>query len=287
MQMQSPGIKRSILFIASLLVLAITFETLQQLYYIRRYDLVDGITFVDVLQGQSYRWLIWMLLGMALVPYAKKGSGKSSYSFSKFAKFGLFIAALVVINIVVISILEMLISGEGFAAKLFVNEYFPFYIYQKAPIYTLGYIAVAVILHLYFANEQLQIKVQELHELKETHAQLYDQLRTRVDDRTRILSIKLGNKRRIIPVSDIVWIEADDYCVKVHTLTDTHTMRSSLKALEEKLDGNFLRVHRRAIVNMDCTQELRLTKNPTLVLSNQEEVLVSKSQLKSVREFLA
>ena len=105
--------------------------------------------------------------------------------------------------------------------------------------------------------------------------------------KTKILNIKIGNKRKIISVNEIMWLEADDYCVLVHTINDpSYTMRISLKALQEKLSNNFLRVHRKGIVNMDMVKELNLNSNPRLVLKNDQEVIVSKSNLKFVKDFL-
>ena len=282
------SLRKSLLIIVILLIMTITFETFQQLYYIERYSIAEGVTFFDILQTQSYRWIIWMLIGLILVNYSKRNSVKKEYVFTDFIKYAIFIAALVVINIIVISLLQMWMSGDIITFNHFVGEYFPFYIYQKAPIYTMGYIAIAIILHFYFAYSQLQIEVEQLSALKKTNALLYEKLKSNIDDRTKILNIKIGNKRKIIPVSNIRWIESDDYCVKVHTLEDeSYTMRSSLKALESKLDDNFLRVHRKAIVNMDLATELRLSKNPCLLIANDLEIPIAKSQLKSVRDFLS
>jgi len=64
-------------------------------------------------------------------------------------------------------------------------------------------------------------------------------------------------------------------------------MRSSLKALEQKLDSNFLRVHRKAIVNMDFAKEINLSQSPILILQNNEVIAISKSNLKLVRDFIS
>ncbi len=64
-------------------------------------------------------------------------------------------------------------------------------------------------------------------------------------------------------------------------------MRSSLKALEEKLNTNFMRVHRKAIVNMTMAKELNLSQTPNLTLNNDEQVIVSKRNLKSVKKYLS
>ena len=106
------------------------------------------------------------------------------------------------------------------------------------------------------------------------------------EDRSSVLNIKIGNKQKIIPFESIYWIEADDYCSKVHTKNDSaYTMRISLKALEEKLSNNFLRVHRKAIVNMNSVEEFKNNGSSLLVLKNKTEVLVSNSKRKFVKDY--
>ncbi|WP_422105686.1 LytR/AlgR family response regulator transcription factor [Winogradskyella sp.] len=198
------------------------------------------------------------------------------------------IIGLVIINIVIISISQQMTGSDPFSMELFITEYLQFFMYQKAPMYTLGYIAMTVIMHLYYVNEQLHIKIQNLSELKVTNTELYEQLKRRIDDKSSILNIKIGNKRKIVPVTDILWIEADDYCVKVHTIADdTYTMRSSLKALDEKLDDNFIRVHRKALINADFIEELYTSSGSTyLTLKNKIQIPVSKKNLSVVRKLI-
>ncbi|MBV1924684.1 MAG: LytTR family transcriptional regulator [Flavobacteriaceae bacterium] len=184
--------------------------------------------------------------------------------------------------------LQIFQNGVDFSFTLLSNEYIPFYLFQKAPIYILGYSAIAIILHFYITNEQLQIEVQHLSELKDNNLNLYNQLKSEVNDKATILNIKIGNKRKIIPVEEIFWIEADDYCVKVHlNNSKTYTMRSSLKALEAKLPIHFLRVHRKAIVNMKTAKELTSAKSPFLILKNDHKIQVSKSNFNRVKTFIS
>lgn len=278
--------KRLFTFIALAVMLTITFETAQQLYYINRYEIAFGVTFWELLKEQSYRWIVWMLLGFFLFSYIKHTNREINLR-SYYIKLISSILGLVVLNILIISILQMRLNGVSFSGSVFINEYVIFYIYQKAPMYTLGYIAISGILYLYFSNEQLQIKVQQLSDVKVTNEMLYKKISAYTDDKAQVLTIKIGNKKRVVPVAQICWIESDDYCVKVHTEDgNSLSMRTSLKALEEKLGANFLRVHRKAIVNMDYVKEFTLANPPKIILQTQDEVQVSKSQLKGVRDFL-
>lgn len=278
--------KQSILIVLLVVLLAITFETLQLMFYVKRFQPEVEVTFFEVLQTQSYRWCIWLLLSLILIWYFRTKRTKPTTTSSLLKLSGLIIG-LVALNILIISLISILASGDLFSMANLFSEYMPFFMYQKAPIYTLGYIAISMILQLYFENEKLQIKVQELSELKLTNAKLFKKLNSTIDEKTTVLNIKIGNKRKIIPVEDIGWIEADDYCVKVHTTANgSYTMRSSLKALEEKLSSNFLRVHRKAIVNMSFAKELHMSGSPNLILENNMHIPVSKSNLKTVKDFL-
>ncbi|MCB0465264.1 MAG: LytTR family transcriptional regulator DNA-binding domain-containing protein [Aequorivita sp.] len=280
--------RRSAIIIVLLLVMAIAFETFQQLFYIKRFDLAQGVSFFYILKNQAYRWIIWMLFGFFLMKYVKKKAFVKNYTFGFFIKYIGFIIALVAVIIVIISCIQLYFDAELFSINILLSNYIPFYIFQKAPIFTLGYIAIAIILHFYFLNEKLQIQVQTLSELKDNNLELYDKLKAEINDKTTILNIKIGNKRKIIPIQEIIWIEADDYCAKVHlTNGKSYSMRSTLKALEEKLQKPFLRVHRKAIVNMDTAKELNTSEAPFLNLNNNIQVPVSKKNLKTVREFIS
>ena len=279
--------KRIIFMVLTILIMAITFETLQQVYYIKRFNLAQDVSFFAVLKTQSYRWLIWLLLSVFLVWFSKNNALQEKRDLLVL-KYAILIFGLVFINILIISVSQLWFTNDTFSFNNLVGEYMTFFAFQKAPVYTLGYIAITIILQFYFVNERLQIQVQELSEIKKTDGHIYNALVKNIDEKATILNIKIGNKRKIIPVDTISWIEADDYCVKVHTINnDSYTMRSSLKALEEKLSNNFLRVHRKAIVNMTMAKELNLSNSPNLILNNNTEISVSKSNLKTVKDFLS
>lgn len=73
---------------------------------------------------------------------------------------------------------------------------------------------------------------------------------------TRIV-VKTGGRMVLVRVDEIDWIEAADYCVKLHVQDKVHVLRESLQALETRLDpARFFRVHRSAIVNLDRVTEL-------------------------------
>lgn len=74
---------------------------------------------------------------------------------------------------------------------------------------------------------------------------------------TRIV-VKTAGRVTFVRVDDLDWIEAADYCVKLHAGGRTHVIRESMHVLEKRLDpAKFFRVHRSAIVHLDRIRELQ------------------------------
>lgn len=72
--------------------------------------------------------------------------------------------------------------------------------------------------------------------------------------------IAIRNNGRVIFVrlGEIDWIEAADNYVCLHCGKDTHILRETMNELEARLNPTrFIRVHRSAIVNLDCIKELQ------------------------------
>jgi two-component system LytT family response regulator len=73
----------------------------------------------------------------------------------------------------------------------------------------------------------------------------------------RIL-VKVAGHVLFVRTTDLDWVEAADYCVRLHAAGKTHVIRESMATLEERLDpSRFFRVHRGAIVNLDRIKELQ------------------------------
>jgi two-component system, LytTR family, response regulator len=71
------------------------------------------------------------------------------------------------------------------------------------------------------------------------------------------LAIKADGKVSLLAVDEVDWIEAADYCVRIHAAGRVHLLREPMKDLERRLDPRrFFRVHRSAIVNLARVREL-------------------------------
>ncbi|MCC6649801.1 MAG: response regulator transcription factor, partial [Candidatus Eisenbacteria bacterium] len=70
--------------------------------------------------------------------------------------------------------------------------------------------------------------------------------------------VQEGGEMRFVRVADIVWLSSADNYVELHAGAAVHLVRDTLAAVEQRLDpATFLRVHRRAIVNLDFVTSIR------------------------------
>ncbi len=82
----------------------------------------------------------------------------------------------------------------------------------------------------------------------------------------KTLTVKIGDKILLIKLTDIVYIEAEDKYVFLHT-TDgrKHLTDFTITTLEEKLPEPFIRIHRSTIINTEHIKEIRKGFNGALV----------------------
>lgn len=101
--------------------------------------------------------------------------------------------------------------------------------------------------------------------------------------------IRSGGRVSFIKASDVDWIAADDYYIKLHVAGKSHLLRISMNELEEKLDPKkFLRIHRSTIINFDRVKELHQNPNGeyVVVLKDGTELKLSRSRRERLEELL-
>ncbi|MGC4082317.1 MAG: LytTR family DNA-binding domain-containing protein [Vicinamibacterales bacterium] len=101
------------------------------------------------------------------------------------------------------------------------------------------------------------------------------------------LAFKSGDRAIVLKPEEIIWVEAEDYYVLIHSTRGRHLVRVPLASLEERLDPQlFVRVHRAAIVNMQEVKEYDQREGAWLVMSDASRVPVSRSRKRRVEERL-
>jgi len=98
----------------------------------------------------------------------------------------------------------------------------------------------------------------------ERFVDVFDRARQRVREKAGTrrdqLVLRDGGRTIVIPATDIEWIEAEDYCIRVHTESGNPLVRRSLRDVLRDLDpARFLRTHRSAVVNLDQVRQIRPT----------------------------
>lgn len=96
----------------------------------------------------------------------------------------------------------------------------------------------------------------------------------------RQLVVRDGGRTVVIPHDEILWIEAEDYCARIHLRERTFLVRDSLRALGNSLDrSGFVRVHRSAIANVACIREIEplASGDQRLTLSDGTVLKVSRT----------
>lgn len=125
-------------------------------------------------------------------------------------------------------------------------------------------------------------KWKEKYQLPETRNNTYALLESTLkqpEENIRVV-VKTGNKIRIIPVNDIIFIEADDDYVKVHTAEGSFLKKKTMQHYETILNAShFVRVHRSYIVQVSQITRIENSdkENHIAVLKNNVRIPLSKT----------
>ncbi|WMI66705.1 LytTR family DNA-binding domain-containing protein [Aestuariibaculum sp. YM273] len=77
------------------------------------------------------------------------------------------------------------------------------------------------------------------------------------DTKMTSMTIKKGDKIVFIKLEEVLYFEANEKYVTVHTKNEKHLSEQSLLSLEQKLPEDFIRVHRSIIVNTNYVKEVQ------------------------------
>ena len=145
-----------------------------------------------------------------------------------------------------------------------------------------------------FSKERLQNAISKVVEKKKDNAskpnevdnviQAYSEQANGVN---RIV-VKKGNAIKVIPLSDIKYLEAEGDYVMVHYSDGKALKQQTMKYFEENLPSSFLRIHRAYIVNMDLVIGIEPYGKDVhvAILSTGEKLQVSKNGYKNIKERL-
>ncbi len=101
--------------------------------------------------------------------------------------------------------------------------------------------------------------------------------------------VKTGNRIDVIPVGEIIRIDAQDDYAEIITKNKSYLKKETMNYLEKNLPpANFIRVHRSSIINSDFMEKIEKYRKESyvVVLKDGSRVNVSKSRIKELRTTL-
>lgn len=113
-----------------------------------------------------------------------------------------------------------------------------------------------------------------------------------VDEREEYLqriAVKMRHKIEVIPVSDIIYIQAEDDYVMIHTAMNKYLKEKTMKYFETHLEPTrFIRIHRSHIVNADYISRLELydKESYSVILKNNVSLKASNAGYKLLKDTL-
>ena len=107
-------------------------------------------------------------------------------------------------------------------------------------------------------NQQQQQQIMALLETLAAERREAGAAARPAERQTDRLMIKSSGRVYFVRVSDIDYVEAAGNYVRLHIGKDAHLLRETMNGVETRLDpGQFLRIHRSTIVNLDRVKEMQ------------------------------
>lgn len=144
-----------------------------------------------------------------------------------------------------------------------------------------------------FSKERFDLAIQKWNEKKNTSSEkniqsLLENTTKQPDERNRIV-VKNGSDIRIVPMADVMYIEAYDDYVKIFTKDTYYLKKKTMNYYEQVLDSShFFRTHRSFIINLqELTKIEPLEKNTYVVLlKNGKRIPLSRTGYSKLKETL-
>lgn len=108
-------------------------------------------------------------------------------------------------------------------------------------------------------------------------------------EKSNRLVVRVKNDIKIIPVPEVVYFEAEDDYVAIHTADGKFLKKMTMKTLEESLDpAKFTRVHRSFIINLNGVTGIEPYERDTYLVKLRagEQIPVSKTGYARLRQVL-
>lgn len=101
----------------------------------------------------------------------------------------------------------------------------------------------------------------------------------------KTITVKNGKSSAIVDIADIQWIGSDGAYLDIHTANQKHVVLDSLKNIIKNLPGNFKRIHKSTIVNIDRIKELKSRGNGDydVIMDDGQVLRLSRNYTKQLK----
>ena len=267
------------------MVLLIGFDAAQQYYYLTRFNLIPentSLSLLELMLSHLWRWCIWLLVSTPFFFLVHRTFTKSPEKNLLDFPFLLVLLVSHLCSLLLVSFHSLATQEVDLNFAVFF-EFFQFFFYQKGLTFLLALAGSYLLIASYVKEKSMQAQLIEIRELKRTNSELKEQAAT---SKVPHLQIKIGYSLKSVPIDEIIWIQSDDYCVKVHTEEHSFTLRQRLKVLEKKLAAyGFIRIHRSALLNLHYIDQINYRAS-TIRLKNKSLVPLSKTGIKRLKHEL-
>ena len=102
------------------------------------------------------------------------------------------------------------------------------------------------------------------------------------------LTVRIGQKIKIIPIESIIYIKADGDYISIHTSEGKWLKEQTMNFTEDRLPAqSFVRIHRSYIVNVHQISRIeRYGEKQLIVLHNNEKIKISPARYQLLRQIL-
>lgn len=144
-----------------------------------------------------------------------------------------------------------------------------------------------------FSKERFDKAMQKWKELQQgaearnKTKELLETASKQAEEQHRVV-VRSGSNIRIVPVQDIIYLEAYDDYVKIHTNDDVYLKKQTMQHFEQSLDSSlFIRVHRSFLIQLQQINRIEQAGKESYIalLRNGTKIPLSKngySKLKAV-----
>ncbi|MEQ8303379.1 MAG: response regulator [Cyclobacteriaceae bacterium] len=140
-----------------------------------------------------------------------------------------------------------------------------------------------------FAKAMEKWRTQSKSAGSEMVHRLLDDTASQFEGQTNRIVVKVGNAIKIIPIRDILYIEAYGDYVKIHTKEGFFLKKKTMSFFEHSLDvSNFARAHRSYLINIQELNKIEQREKDShiAILKNGTVVPLSKTGYARIKELL-